>query len=132
MKHMDQPNVTLLWDDTLRSVVITWRGFNEGQEFRAPMERALEVLRANRASRWLADLRDAKVNTAEDQQWLQSDLIPRAMQAGNRFTAFVVPKSTIAKLGVQRVLRQVGAIESETRFFDSMEAARKWLASTPT
>lgn len=132
MKHMDQPNVTLLWDDTLRSVVITWRGFNEGQEFRAPMERALEVLRANRASRWLADLRDAKVNTAEDQQWLQSDLIPRAMQAGNRFTAFVVPKSTIAKLGVQRVLRHAGAIESETRFFDSMEAARKWLASTPT
>lgn len=132
MKHMDQHNVTLLWDDALRSVVITWRGFNEGQEFRAPMERALEILRENKASRWLADLRDAKVNTEDDQQWLHSDLIPRAMHAGCRFTAFVVPKSTIAKLGVQRVLRQSGALESETRFFDSMGAARKWLASTPT
>jgi hypothetical protein len=125
------PNVGLSWDASLRTVVVVWEGFNEAGSFRPIMERVLEMMKSNGASRMLADLRDAKVNSQEDQKWLYEDWMPRAIQAGLRSTAFVVPKSTIAQLGLRRSIQRVDKNDFLIAHFEDVEGAREWLKSQP-
>ena len=130
--YIDQPNVTLSWDEGLRAVVIVWRGFNEGEGFRKPMERGLQILQEKKASRWLADLRESKVITPEDQAWLVNDWRPGGPAASGLYTAFVPPKSTVALMGVKRVQSKAQTVVGKNiSYFETVEQARAWLATRP-
>jgi hypothetical protein len=131
VSNSNTPKVDLSWDASLRTVVIVWEGFNEAGSFRPIMERVLEMMKSKGASRMLADLRDAKVNSPEDQKWLYEDWMPRAIQAGLRSMALVVPKSTIAQLGLRRSIQRIDKNDFLTAHLEDVKGARKWLKSQP-
>ena len=109
-------------------VIMQWRGYATSAQFREGTEIMLNTLIANKATKVLADIQDMLVIGLDDQQWLQSHFIPRAINFGFKAIAMVKPKSYFNKVAVEAVSYKVDAAKLTINFFDSVNEARAWLA----
>lgn len=127
MTYLEEPYLIIRWDETLKCVHMQWRGFVEGEKFRAGLDKGLELLKEKKAQRWLADLEQLRVVSLSDQDWMTKNWLPRATASGLRFTANVLPESVIAQMVVNRI--KVNAKDDGAAYFDDMEKAREWLSA---
>ena len=79
------------WNRDLKAVCVESHGWANTAEPRAVLEAGIRAMRAHRGSRWLVDGRRMKVVRQEDQDWINENWLPRALGAGLRLTAVVVP-----------------------------------------
>jgi hypothetical protein len=117
----------VLWDEASLAVVCGGEGFVEGEELRTGMNKGLELLVKKRSSRWLAEMKNRKVHTDEDQRWIVEDWTPRAAAVGLRSSAFVLPTSVVSKMSLKRMNQVVAERSLEIGYFDDLEEARRWL-----
>jgi hypothetical protein len=82
-------------------------------------------------SRFLSDSRKMKVVRQSDQDWLSGDLFPRALAAGLRRVALIVPKSALAMTNVDHIADSVPATQLAIAYFATVEEASEWLARAP-
>jgi hypothetical protein len=109
-------------------VIMNWKGYATSQQFRDGTEIMLNTLIANKASKVLADIQDMLVIGMEDQEWLQTIFLPRAINFGFRAIAMVKPKSYFNKVAVEAVSYKVDKEKLSINFFDTTEEAREWLS----
>ncbi len=132
MIYFDTRYALIAWDEEAGSAIIEWRGYVEGEEYRCPLERLLEVVSARGTDRILADLRRSKVINPPDQEWVNTSWWPRAQKAGLRYFALVTPESTTARLSLKRMAKIAGGVgRGDTAHFSSIEEAKAWLRSKP-
>ena len=120
---------TIGYDADVPCVVMTWKGYANTREFRDANERILAFLAERKASKMLGDIRDFVLIGAEDQTWLSTDWIPRAVQAGLRKVALITPVFYFNKVAVESVGERLDPEALKLQHFDSAPAAREWLAS---
>jgi hypothetical protein len=135
MVYIDTPNALVLWDSVTRSVVLEWRNFVFGDEYRVALNTVLKALEENRSSNVLSDSRRMKAIPQDDQDWLLKEWVPRAEKAGLKHMAIVLPKSTLGQMTLQR-LAQVGpdkrlVSNDGTSYFETVDEAKKWFLSLP-
>jgi hypothetical protein len=126
--YLDTPYVSVHWESSGPWVFVVWKAWADATEYRSAHEVILGAIRKHRASRLLIDARNARVITASDQQWLKSDWIPRAILAGRRWTAVVMPASALVKTIVESIDKHQTTKAVEARYFDTPDQARAWLA----
>jgi hypothetical protein len=68
------------------------------------------------------------VISEEGQRWLDADWIPRAVTAGRRWTAVVMPSSALARTIVENVDKRPADSRVEARYFDTADEARTCLS----
>ena len=129
MIHFDEPWLTIHWDEPCQAVRMEWKAYVEGDQARQGLEAGLSLFQRKRASRWLADVRLLGPVRQVDQQWINQDWFPRAIAAGLRFMATVVPKSAIARMSVKQIMSKVNEVDIINCNFDDLEQARHWLRS---
>jgi hypothetical protein len=129
MVYLDVAYITIHWDEHLKCVIMEWKRFVEGNDFKKGLNTGLELVQKNSARKWLADLRRLGVVTQEDQEWSNNDWFPRAISAGLTHMAIVVPHNIIAKWSVDRIMSKVAGTNLTTHYFDNVEQARDWLAA---
>lgn len=56
MLYYDSPDITVDWDEQTKSVVMKWKGFVSGEDFRGEVEKGLELIKAKQGAKRLADL----------------------------------------------------------------------------
>ena len=95
--YLDTPYVSVHWEGPGPWVFVEWKAWANSTEYRAAHEAILGAIRDHRAARLLIDARHAKVISEEDQRWLDADWIPRAVTAGRRWTAVVMPSSALVR-----------------------------------
>ncbi|MBJ6142410.1 hypothetical protein [Hymenobacter sp. BT559] len=99
-----QPYGDMMLAPEVPCLVIAWHGFANSEEFRALMDRGLELYRAEAQHTqplgWLADTRNHSAIRAADQEWLATDWNRRAYLAGIRHVSFVVPDSVFGQITV--------------------------------
>lgn len=62
------------------------------------------------------------------QEWTIENIIPRAYNAGIRYTAIVVLEDAFAQISAEQLVKEPEVQQAiQTRFFPSVEAAREWL-----
>ena len=122
---------TVGYDAEIRCVVMTWRGYATSREFREANERVLGVLSERKSARLLADIEKFVLIGGDDQHWLSSNWIPRAMEAGLRTVAMVTPVYYFNRVAVENVGQKLDPEALVLQYFDNRDAARKWLASEP-
>jgi hypothetical protein len=135
MVYFDTPQALVQWDPATRCVLIEWRDFTYGQEYRTALNAVLRALEENKTGKLLADSRRMKAIPQDDQEWLMKDWVPRAAKIGLKHSAVVLPKSTLGTMTLQR-LAQVGGgkrlVSSDgASYFETLEDAKKWLKSLP-
>ena len=132
MIYYDERWMTIRWDDSVKAVWSEYKGYAEGEEFRAGHEAGLRLQREKGTSRWLCDARNMAPIRQVDQHWLNTDWVPRGIAAGGRWLALVSPKAAVARMSVKQVVSNVNDIKFVTNYFDNMEAARDWLRKETT
>jgi hypothetical protein len=115
------------WDTSLQAVVETWEGWADADEFTSMLDAGVKALRENRGSRWLADCRLQRVLRAADQEAGNKRWLPRALAAGLKRFAVLLPASGLAKANIQDHLRAAAAEQLEMAYFASLEEAQQWL-----
>jgi hypothetical protein len=126
--YFDTPGVaSVRWDEDGQLVLVEWQGWANPSEFAALLEAEIVALRKHKGSRLLADCRRQKGLSAADQVRANEVWLPRALAAGLKRFAVVVPSSGLAEANLKERLGKAPAEALEVAYFPTPEEARDWL-----
>jgi hypothetical protein len=120
---------TVGYDAEVACVTMTWKGYATSRDFREANERILGVLAERNTSKMLGDIKEFVLIGADDQHWLATNWIPRAIQAGLRNVAMITPVFYFNRVAVANVEEKLDPEMLVLQYFDNREAARNWLAT---
>jgi hypothetical protein len=124
----DVPGVaSVRWKEDRQLVLVEWQGWANATEFSALLEAEIAALRKHRGTRILADCRRQKVLRPADQERANKEWLPRALAAGLKCFAVVVPSSALAELNLKASLDKVPAEALKVAYFATPEEAWDWL-----
>jgi SpoIIAA-like len=128
--YFDVPGVaSVRWDEDGQLVLVEWQGWANTTEFSQLLEAEIAALRKHHGTRILADCRRQKVLNPADQDRASTEWIPRALAAGLKCFAVVVPSSALAELNLKASLDKVPATALEVAYFATPEEARDWFGT---
>ena len=105
-----------------------WRAFANSAELRAALLTGIKAIRDHRAAAYVSDARKIRLIVRDDQEWIKEKWMPLAVSAGLKRIAFVTAPTGLGKLTIEDVSGLVNYGPLQSRTFDSMTAARKWVA----
>lgn len=126
--YVNEPWLSIRWDSVHRHVHSEWSAFATSVELRAAMLRGIQAISDHQAAAYVSDAKKLKVIVHEDQKWIKETWMPLAIEAGLNRLAFVTAATGLAKLDVEDVVASVNDHGLQSRTFDSMAAARKWVS----
>jgi len=115
------------WDGSGKLVLVEWEGWADSAEFAALLDAEVRALTEHRGSRLLADCRRQKVLRPEDQERADKEWLPRALAAGLKRFAIVLPTSVLAAMNVQGRLSKVASATLDIAYFEGVDEARAWI-----
>jgi hypothetical protein len=115
------------YDADIPCVTMLWRGYAASAVFRAANEQVLAAIRERRAKRILADVADFVLIGQEDQDWLNQDWLPRAIEAGLRYCAMVEPTFHFNRVAVHNVGGRIDPRQLTLAYFPDRDSALAWL-----
>jgi hypothetical protein len=125
--YLDEPWVSIRWDDAHQCVHTEWKAFANSAEFRAALMRALDAIRDKGSNRYLSDTRKVKVVVHDDQAWANEVWIPLLVAAGVKRFALVTAAAGLGKATVEDVIKMVDNRGLLMKGFASPTAAWQWL-----
>ena len=117
----------IYFDETVNAVVMEWDGYATSNQFKEGTELMLNTLIQNNAVKVLADLKDMVLIGMEDQQWLDTHFLPRAIKFGFKAIAIIKPDNYFNKVAVESISYKVDKAKLAINFFDNVTEAREWL-----
>ncbi|MEP7264570.1 MAG: hypothetical protein ABI772_08730 [Bacteroidota bacterium] len=117
----------IYFNEEINAVVMEWNGYSTSSEFRQGTELMLNTLIQHRTSKVLADIKDMVLIGMDDQQWMDSDFLPRAIKFGFKAITIVKPKSYFNKVAVESISYKVDKDKLAISFFDNNIEAKEWL-----
>ena len=120
---------TVSWDGEHGTVFVEWDGWANSAEFSALLDAEVRALQDHGGSCLLADCRRQRVLNPADQERADREWTPRAIMAGLKRFAIVLPESDMAAGHLQERLGKVPRSAMQIGYFGSVEEAREWLAS---
>jgi len=117
------------YDPLVPCVTMAWRGYHTSAAFRAQNERVVAELSERRTSKMLCDIRTFVLIGAADQEWLNTNWLPRAVNAGLRTCALVAPVFHFNRVAVHSVVERIDSQTLSVAYFDATESARDWLCT---
>jgi hypothetical protein len=124
----DKPGVaSVKWDEDGQFVLVEWQGWADPTEFAALLEAEIVALRKHKGSLMLADCRRQKGLSAADQVRADENWLPRALAAGLKRLAVVLPSSGLAAANLKERLGKARPEALEVAYFPTPEEARAWL-----
>ena len=98
-----------------------------GEHLRSAMETGLSVLIRNGACKWLSDDRCFVTMEPEDVHWGKAVWTPKAVRAGWRHWAIVLPKSVTGKMCHDQMIDDYRVLGLNAKVFDDVDEAMAWL-----
>jgi hypothetical protein len=119
----------VIWDANWNVVHIEAQGWSDTAESRAILDSAIDAMTDHQGSRWLVDGRDMHAIKPSHQEWITENLLPRALAAGLRVAAIVIPRDAEAMMNIDDMAKAADD-EIDVRYFSTVEKAREWLAAS--
>lgn len=121
----------IYFEEATNFVVMEWDGYATSDQFREGTELMLNTLIKNNAAKVLADIKDMVLIGLEDQKWLESNFLPRAIKFGFKAIALVRPENYFNKVAVESISFKIDQKKLKMNVFDSLEEAKLWLSTIP-
>jgi hypothetical protein len=115
------------WIEAKDLMLVQWEGWANSAEFTALLEAEVRGLREHGCSRLLADCRLQRVLSTDDQRRANREWVPRAVEAGLKRFAVVLPLSEMAAGHIQERLSEVSGSPFEVGYFSTVDDAEAWL-----
>src|SRR3982751_2614040 len=117
----------IFFDSEIDSVVMEWDGYATSAQFKEGTELMLNTLIQNNSFKVLADIKDMVLIGMEDQRWLDTHFLPRAIQFGFKAIAIIRPDHYFNKVAVESISYKVDKEKLAITFFDNVADAKEWL-----
>lgn len=98
-----------------------------GQAFRDVLNTGAETLEKYHASKWLSDDRENAALSPEDTEWSKTNWFPRAVKAGWKYWALVVPQDIMAQLNLKEFVDSYFEQGLNIMVFTDPKEAMEWL-----
>lgn len=128
MVYYESPQAKISWNEAVKAVIFEWKGFAQGEQYRTPINKILELVVQKQSKKVLYDCRKMSVVSQDDQSWLLQDWYNRSIEAGLKYSAIVLPEKVIAKSSVNRIVSAVDSSNPSEEFTD-MDEAIQWLST---
>jgi hypothetical protein len=126
--YFSSPGVArVTWDNERATVLVEWEGWADSAEFAEMLDSGVVALKKHHGSRWLADCRRQRVLNPADTERADREWLPKAVSAGLRRFAVVLPESGLAAMDIKEREGTLSA-RLEVGYFASVDEAREWLA----
>ncbi len=119
----------IYFEKSINSVIMDWNGYSTTAEFREGTETMLNLLIANKTSKVLADIKDMSIIGTEDQKWLETNFLPRAIRFGFRACAIIKSDSYFNNVAIDTISLKADKENLQINVFDNIEQAQAWLNS---
>jgi hypothetical protein len=128
--YLDVPWLLMRWDSEHRCVLAEWKGFATSREFQGALTRALEIGRERQSFSFVNDTRKLELVSDEDQRWIRYTWAPLAIASGLKRIAVVIAAHGLSKMAIEEMFggRRNTGEQLQSRTFDSLEDAMKWVA----
>lgn len=120
---------SVTWEEASKTVLVVWDGWANTAEFQAILDAEIRALQEHQANFLLADCRLQRALNVADQERANRDWIPRAIVAGLKQFAVVLPVSDLAAAHLRQRLEAVPSSGFQVEYFETIEGARAWLES---
>ncbi len=97
------------------------------QDFRTLLDTGTTLLQENGAQKWLSDDRGHGPVSTEDSEWAMADWLPRALQAGWKYWALVVPHDAAARANMADVISSFYERGLRIQVFSNPDEAWEWI-----
>jgi hypothetical protein len=118
---------TIYFDKEINSVIMEWDGYATSTQFKEGTEFMLNTMIQNNSFKVLADIKDMVLIGMEDQQWLHTHFLPRAIKFGFKAIAIIKPDHYFNKVAVESISYKVDRDKLAINFFDNISDAKAWL-----
>ncbi len=118
---------TLTYHPDARIVHHTFHQPISGAEFRSVLNTGAETLQKYGAAKWLSDDRKNMALPEDDTQWSMTDWFPRAVRAGWKYWALVVPPDFLARLNLAEFVESYFEQGLRIMVFTEPDEALEWL-----
>lgn len=125
--YFDHPSAAVLWEDSDKIVRIQWKSNVESAIFRQALGAGIELITQKQGQRWLADCLKMGPVPVEDTKWATDEWTPRAIAAGVKRLAFVMPQRVVASISVMGYISGPGGEMVNMMYFTDIADARRWL-----
>lgn len=85
------------YEDKYNVVFVKWKKFCCMQDYREPLEYALNIIKQHENCNYVADTRDGFENILEDTNWVAEYFIPKAVEYGCSCIYFIIDKDNSLK-----------------------------------
>jgi hypothetical protein len=99
----------------------------DSEHLRKLLSRGTELLREHGAFKWLSDNRAINAHSPEDTLWINAEWLPRAVEAGWKFWALVVPDDFIARINMKEFVDSFYEMGVRIMVFVDPDEAMNWL-----
>ena len=96
---------------------------------RAGLDTGIDVMMEEGCNKWLSDNREVVAHSPEDTEWINTDWLPRAVDAGWKYWALVVPSDTIALMNMTEFINSFYDMGVWVSVFSDPDEAWDWLIS---
>jgi hypothetical protein len=127
MQNTTATTYNIYFSNELNAVVMEWHGYANSMEFREGTELMLNNLIQHNCSKVLADIREMVLIGQEDQKWLETNFLPRAIKFGFEKIAIIKPRAYFNRVAVETVSYKVDKEKLTISFFNSPEEATEWI-----
>jgi hypothetical protein len=128
---LDNEFVTVQCDPEAGIVHHVMHRFVVSAMFRQALDTGLALMQAHGASKWLSDDRRNGAISSDDAQWARTDWRPRAIAAGFRTWAMVLPEVVVGQMRTRRIVEEARRSGLTVRTFHDAAAALSWLEQQP-
>ena len=94
---------------------------------RAGLDRGIELMKEHGATKWLSDNREVEPHSAEDTEWINSNWLPRVINAGWKYWALVVPSTVVAQMNMNEFVESFYDQGIRVMVFTDPDKAMHWL-----
>ncbi|WP_005036279.1 hypothetical protein [Holophaga foetida] len=124
---LENANISLWYYPDTKVVHHQIHKYTSGAPLREANEKGIELLQKHGACKWLSDDRNNGPLPPEDLAWAHDSWTPRAIKAGWKFWALVVPEKAVAQMNMKRFQAEFAQAGVTVQAFTDPEAAMAWL-----
>ena len=78
-------------------VLVKWKKFCCNEDYRKPLEYALDIIKQNENCDYVADTRNGFENIPEDTRWVAEYFMPTAVSYGCKYIYFIIDENNTLK-----------------------------------
>ncbi len=106
---------------------IQWNGFPRSEDFREACMKVIDFMNQCKTGKLLTDNRNAKVFSVKDQNWLNTEWLEKAIDAGYCCSATLINDDVFIKTAIKNITTKRNRAQVKTKIFITENEAIDWL-----